>query len=292
MQSNRRRIKYIKRKRQVQRQIMLLSWLLLFLVAILVSCYARKTRTQSEARQVVQAEKPGGSGKTKKIDVEVETPEEKAGRVKAEAVKKGYPEELIEMVSKNTDTADFVDHYSEKKDEPAANDIGDALEGKGKIPQLYQWDERWGYASYGTSIIAVSGCGPTCMAMVASGLTNDPSITPAKVGEYSMANGYVDENNSTYWRFMKEAASNWNLSCYDAQLTEEQVKEELMDGHPIICSMAPGDFTDNGHFIVLTGYEDGSVKVNDPFRRKNSEKMWVFADIADQIRAMWIYSVD
>ena len=290
MQSNRRRIKYIKRKRQVQRQIIMLSWLLLFMVAILVSCYARKTRTQSEARQVVQAEKP--AGKTKKIDVDIETPEEQAERVKAEAVQKGYPEDLIEMVEKNSDTVNFVDHYSEKKDLPAAEDIGDVLEGGWKIPQLYQWDERWGYSTYGTSIIAVSGCGPTCMAMVASGLTNDSSITPAKVGEYSMANGYVDENNNTYWRFMKEAAANWNLSCYDAQLTEEQVKEELLDGHPIICSMAPGDFTDNGHFIVLTGYEDGSVKVNDPFRRKNSEKMWVFADIADQIRAMWIYSVD
>ena len=98
MQSNRRRIKYIKRKRQVQRQIIMLSWLLLFMVAILVSCYARKTRTQSEARQVVQAEKP--AGKTKKIDVDIETPEEQAERVKAEAVQKGYPEDLIEMVKR------------------------------------------------------------------------------------------------------------------------------------------------------------------------------------------------
>ncbi len=53
-----------------------------------------------------------------------------------------------------------------------------------------QWDERWGYAPYGTSIVAASGCGPTCMAMVAAGLNQDASITPAKVAAYGTEHGY------------------------------------------------------------------------------------------------------
>lgn len=41
----------------------------------------------------------------------------------------------------------------------------------GEIPALIQWDERWGYAPYGSeTIIAVSGCGPTALSMVISGL--------------------------------------------------------------------------------------------------------------------------
>ena len=45
-----------------------------------------------------------------------------------------------------------------------------------------------------------------------------------------------------------------------------------------------------GHFIVLTGYENGNVKVNDPFSIKNSKATWVFANIKDQIKAMWVFS--
>ncbi len=267
---------------------MLMSWLLIFLIVVLFCCHAQKKEDELAAKQVVKAE---STKKMDQITVEIETDEQKVKRVKKEAVKQGYPESVIELLDKNVETASFVEHYGEKKDEPSADTIGDDFTA-GEIPNLYQYDERWGYAPYGTSIVAISGCGPTCMAMVASGLTGDASITPAKVAAYGTENYYVDENNDTYWAFMKEAGENWNLSCYDTQqLTEEQVREELTQGKPIICSMSPGDFTQNGHFIVLTGYEDGKIQVNDPFSKKNSDKRWVYADIVSQIRGMWVYSI-
>lgn len=284
-----RRIRARKRKRQVQRQIFLLSWLLVFLIVVLFCCQAQKREDERVAKQVVKAE---SSKKTDKVTVEVETDEQRVKRVKKEAVKQGYPESVIELLDKNAETVDFVEHYGEKKNTPSPDTIEEELTA-GTIPNLYQYDERWGYAPYGTSIVAVSGCGPTCMAMVASGLTGDASITPAKVAAYGTENFYVDENNDTYWAFMKEAGENWNLSCYDVQqMTEEQVKEELTAGKPIICSMSPGDFTQNGHFIVLTGYEDGKVRVNDPFSKKNSGKGWAYSDISSQIRGMWVYSIE
>lgn len=283
-----RRIRARKRRRQVQRQIFLLSWMLVFLIVVLFCCHAQKKEDRA-AKQVVKAE---SSKKTDKVTVEIETDAQKVKRIKKEAAKGGCPESVIELLDKNLETMDFVEQYAEKKDTPSADSIGEDLVA-GKIPNLYQYDERWGYAPYGTSIVAVSGCGPTCMAMVAAGLTGDASITPAKVAAYGTENFYVDENNDTYWAFMKEAGANWNLSCYDVQpMTEEQVKEELTQGKPIICSMSPGDFTQNGHFIVLTGYEDGKVIVNDPFSKKNSSKGWVYNDIVSQIRGMWIYSLE
>ena len=100
----------------------------------------------------------------------------------------------------------------------------------------------------------------------------------------------MDEENNTYWRFMDEAGANWNLNSTAGLLSEEQVALELSQGHPIICSVGPGDFTKIGHFIVLTGYENGNVKVNDPFSIKNSKATWVFANIKDQIKAMWVFS--
>ena len=55
--------------------------------------------------------------------------------------------------------------------------------------------------------------------------------------------------------------------------------------------MGPGFFTTAGHFIVLTGYEDGYVTVNDPNSKANSEKKWEFAQIRDQLKNLWAFSV-
>lgn len=220
----------------------------------------------------------------------IETEEERMERVRMEAEIYHYPENVTELLDKNPETIGFVDHYREKKDQLPADTIGDDLI-PGEIPLLLQWDERWGYAPYGSSIVAVSGCGPTCMAMVAAGLNQDPSITPAKTAEYGTANDYLDEENNTYWAFMEEACANWNLRFESVEVDEAQVAAQLLAGHPIICSVGPGDFTRNGHFIVLTGYENGNLTVNDPFSQANSERTWTFAEIQDQIKAMWAYAL-
>lgn len=278
----------------MQRQRMFLSWCVLFTVVLLVCCLTQKNYVEKAAKQKVKTT----TAKIEKAEVskdaaetETETEEQKVRRVRAEAVQKGYSDALIEILDKNPETADFIDNYDTKRNKPPAETIGDSLT-KGVIPHLIQWDERWGYTTYGTSILAISGCGPTCMAMVVAGLTGDPTVTPAKVAAYGMENGYVDEENNTYWRFMDEAASNWNISCYDAMLTEEQVRDELQKGKPIICSLGPGDFTQYGHFIVLTGYQDGKVTIRDPFSIKRTEKEWVFAEIVGQMKSMWVYSMD
>ena len=243
-----------------------------------------KKQAEEQKAEKIKKQKAKQSKKTKE-----ETPEERLARVRRQAEKNGYPESVIELLDKNAETVDFVADYAKKKDKPYADTIGEDLS-SGKIPELLQWDERWGYAPYGTGIVATSGCGPTCMAMVAAGLNQDASITPAKVAAYGTEHGYVDEENNTYWRFMEEAGANWNLNSYGGMLSEEQVSAELAQGHPIICSMGPGDFTQIGHFIVLTGYENGNVKVNDPFSMKNTNATWSFAGIKDQIKAMWVFS--
>ena len=277
--------KYSKRKQQVRRQLLVIAGVLLMIIVALVSCQIQRHKKEAEVKETTKI-----TQQEKEEKETVETEAQRLERVKREAKENGYPEGVIDLLGKNKETIDFVEDYGEKKDDPSADTIGDDLEA-GEIPQLIQWDERWGYAPYGTSIVAVSGCGPTCLSMVAAGLNEDPSITPAKVAAYGTENSYVDENNDTYWKFMSEAGANWNLSCYEGLLSEEQVSAELTAGHPIICSVGPGDFTKIGHFIVLTGYESGNVTVNDPFSQKNSDKTWVYAEIADQIKAMWIYSL-
>lgn len=75
-----------------------------------------------------------------------------------------YPEELLEMLSKNIEMLEFVIDYPERKGKLYSDNIGEVT--RGDIPLLLQWDQRWGYADYGNSSIAVSGCGPTALSMV------------------------------------------------------------------------------------------------------------------------------
>ena len=200
-----------------------------------------------------------------------------------------YPKSLLKALSKNSEMLDFVLDYPKKHKNAAAKSIGDDFV-TGEIPALIQWDERWGYTKYGTSIVAVSGCGPTCMSMVVSGLTGNTKITPARTAAYSVRHNLIDEENNTYWEFMEKAAKHWGLNCYAGMLNKKQLKAELGKGHPVICSVGPGDFTKNGHFIVLSGWKDGKIQVNDPFSRQNSQKLWTYSRIKKQAKSMWVYS--
>ena len=70
-------------------------------------------------------------------------------------------------------------------------------------------------------------------------------------------------------------------------LDENRIRTNLEAGVPVICVMGPGDFTTSGHFIVLTGLDDGKFRVNDPNSIANSEKLWSYEQIAGQIKNLW-----
>ncbi len=199
-----------------------------------------------------------------------------------------YPDDLIDLVQGNAETADFVLDYPEKKDLPPAESVGEVEQGR--IPLLLQWDERWGYGIYGDNMIAVNGCGPTAVAMVAAGLTGDDTVTPYKVAQFAAENGYYAGDSGTSWALMTEGAAYFGIHGEEAGLDENTVFSELEAGHPVICSMRPGDFTTTGHFIVLTGIEDGRIRVNDPNSRKRSEKLWDYERLEPQIRNLWVFT--
>lgn len=161
----------------------------------------------------------------------------------------------------------------------------------GEIPALIQWDERWGYAPYGSeTIIAVSGCGPTALSMVISGLLQDASITPAVVADYASSNGYLDENLDTKWELMTNGVEHFGLSGSILGLDENAMINVLSVGCPIICSMGPGIFTTTGHFIVLTGYQDGAFTVHDPASKVRTSQTYTFQEISGQIKNMWYFA--
>lgn len=200
-----------------------------------------------------------------------------------------YPSNLLELLSKNEETLDFVYDYPDKKDAAPADSIGTVK--KGSIPLLLQWDRRWGYSPYGDDIIALSGCGPTVLSMVASGLTGDATITPAKVADYAQRNSYYVEGTGTSWDLIRNGCTAFGISARELSLSENTMANQLSAGHPIICSMKPGDFTTTGHFIVLTGYSGGKFEVHDPNSKKRSSQLWSFDRLQGQINNLWAFSL-
>ena len=102
-----------------------------------------------------------------------------------------YPESLIELLGKNSEAKDFVLNYPLKKDQTPTDDV-DEIEDLDSIPLLMQWDQRWGYYEYGDEVLGLTGCGPTCLSMVAMYLLKDTRYTPLYMAKYSARNGYCN----------------------------------------------------------------------------------------------------
>lgn len=202
--------------------------------------------------------------------------------------KNEYPTSLLELSLRNKETIPFVAHYLEKKDQEVSMSIKKELKDQ-TIPLFLQWDERWGYKDYGDDMMAISGCGPTCLSMVVSYLTKDPTYHPYNIAQFAMKNDYIT-NNQTKWGLMSEGAKSFGISAMELPLSEDLIIKNLEQDHPIICSMSPGIFTTTGHFIVLREYKNGLIYVNDPNSKILSKRGYTFEEIQYQIKNLWAYT--
>ena len=197
------------------------------------------------------------------------------------------PEALAELYIKNPDARSFVRDYPERHDLHPEIDLS-ALKDSKSVPRLYQWDERWGYESYNENYFALAGCGPTCLSMVDIYLTGRTEHDPLWMARYAEEHGHNEVGNGTKWSLFSVGAVDLGLSVTSISLSEDYVKQTLAAGTPIICIMGPGDFTEHGHYIVLTGVDaDGNIRLNDPNSRTRSEQTWTYEQLAPQIRGGW-----
>lgn len=201
--------------------------------------------------------------------------------------KERYPEKMISSLEKNPELINFVKNYKNE----FANATGgiSSEESKEKDPLFLQWDERWGYVSYGDDMIGLSGCAPTCLSMVVYSLTRNKDATPDEFAQYSTQREYYVEGTGTSWRLLTDIPAKYHIKSGTLGLDEVAMKNHLDKGHRIICSVGPGDFTSAGHFIVIFGYNEDGFFVNDPNSRIRSAIVWDYETIAPQIKNLWVY---
>lgn len=197
-----------------------------------------------------------------------------------------YPKQLKELALKNEEALEFVYDYPAEHVKEHTIDLTEEAS-MDSVPLFVQWDKRWGYEKYSGNFFAASGCGPTTLSMVVVYLTHDREASPIAVAKYSKEAGYSVDGSGSSWTLISEGCRHYGVKAKAVALDESRMKAELDEGHPIVVNVGPGDFTDTGHFMVITGYDDEGFSINDPNSIEKSGKRWLFKNISSQIRAVW-----
>lgn len=156
-------------------------------------------------------------------------------------------------------------------------DLGDVIFTDASTPVTYynQTDMRWGEVGYSGSTIGVAGCGPSCVAIVASSLTGS-AVTPVDAAAWSEQNGHAAYGNGSYPSLIPEALTHYGLTVERAGTpSAQQLVDALAAGKLVVVLMGPGAFTTSGHYIVLRGVtSDGGVLVADPYTYGFCQREW------------------
>ena len=246
-----------------------------------ISTYARQC-------EVDTVETPEKRGKAEILDKLAELAEESEMIASIYGDWKNYPDKLLEALANNPEMADFAKGYPGRQKQAELTDEEKNME----YPLFLQWDPRWGYEYYGDdSNVGLAGCGPTALSMVLFYLTRDEHLTPNVIAEYAMEYDYYMYGTGTLWALMEEVPGRYGVSVHQSQISEEQMQQELEEGHVMICAMRPGDFTAAGHFIVIYGYDENGFLVNDPNCVARSRESWPFSRIRSQIKQLWSFDL-
>lgn len=150
------------------------------------------------------------------------------------------------------------------------------------IPLYLQKDAKWRKLPYGNSTtreLGENGCAILSLAMVKGYLDNE-NVSPQDILNWSEERYWV-HNEGTSWQIFHEFAQENNYSFENFGNNFYEAMEAAQQGRPIVASVQPGYFTEVGHIIVIRGYEDGKVYVNDP--NDDPEKMYSLQGIDEEI---------
>ena len=122
-----------------------------------------------------------------------------------------YPEKLLINLANNPEMIAFVaDYKGNTRDYDKAELTEKELQEE--YPLFLQWDKRWGCLAYGDdSNVAISGCGPTTLAMAVVALTGNEEATPAAIAKFAMQEGFYMSGTGTMWSLMTEGAAAYGV---------------------------------------------------------------------------------
>ena len=195
---------------------------------------------------------------------------------------------LLKLAAVEPEAVAFVRTFPDAY--PAESALGTDDPASGEVPRLYQWDQRWGSTVYSSTTFALTGCCPTSLSMVYQGLTGKGDLSPYDMGKRASDGGFETAFDGTDSSFLVSEAASLGLSCEALSVDAGSVRAALEGGAVLVCNVGPGDFTDNGHFFVVTGIDgDGNLRINDPYSAERSNRAWNVDTVLGQTKALWAY---
>lgn len=203
---------------------------------------------------------PVGAVGLREEAIPTETVNHTATEPKTEETRETVPAVTVETVPETIPTTVPETVSEEEPEQPVQENLPEETlppEEITEVPLYFQTD--YPNNLYGGGSIANNGCGVTCLAMVATYLT-DHEYLPDELARYF---GGVAENNIER---LEKGAETMQLS-WKKMANFHKAMEALREGKIVIALMGPDSiFTETQHFIVLTGFnEDGLIVVNDPY---------------------------
>ncbi len=262
------------------RQTFILIALAILLLIILVvgisscvrGCSSEKASSSNE--QVNPVDSRVAYGVSENLTRELSTSLDRAEKVQqiAKNADKYSDQELIELALAQEDAVDFVASYPDAAHEAAS--YTDAVS-KGTVPDLWCWDSRWGAVDYAGHALAVSGSGPTSLAMAYMSLVGDAKQTPATIASTVEADGLATGDSYMDSSFVEKEAANLGLSAKSYTASADNINIAVDANSYALIEVKAGTVTDKTHWVlVVSENQDGTVLIKDPTSPEACSRAW------------------
>lgn len=185
---------------------------------------------------------------------------------------------MLELALAEPSSRAFVADYpsSDKSSRPYEDEVT-----RGKIPTLFNWDDHWGAVTYGDGPLAVTGSGPTTLAMSYMGLTGKTDYTPTQIAQQANKNNYASGDSGSKGELFSKLASSLGLITEEISPSADTLSYSLGDNTCIAVELKAGTLTNSAHWALLVAINnDESVTVYDPSSTEVSGRSWALSTIA------------
>lgn len=189
---------------------------------------------------------------------------------------------LIDLAIAEPDAIDFV--AGSIKADGSTQAYGTAVP-KGEFPQLYTFDERWGYMSYADGILGVTGSGPVALAMASIGLSGNTNYDPATIAEAVTASKLASGSAGMDDSFLVNHASDAGLSAVVIEASSDGIYGAIAELQPVIIKLKAdsGIGSSYAHWALITQLNtDNSITVYDPTSVTASTHSWSLGAVASR----------
>lgn len=189
-------------------------------------------------------------------------------------------ERLIDLAIAEPDAIDFV--AGSIKADGSTQPYGTAVP-EGEFPQLYTFDERWGYMTYADGILGVTGSGPVAVAMASIGLSGNTNYDPVTVAEAITASKLASGSAGMDDSFLVNHASDAGLQAVVIEASSDGIYGAIAEYQPVLIKLKAdsGIGSSYAHWALITQLNtDNSITVYDPTSVAASSHSWSLGAVA------------